>query len=49
MSYSFLLINEEQYNGIALKTATSTFPTVMWVNYNMPDITMTVYPKPTID
>lgn len=49
VSYSFSIINQEQYNGIALKTATSTYPSVMWVNYDMPNITMTVYPKPTID
>lgn len=49
ISYSFSIINQEQYDGIALKTSTSTYPSVMWINYDMPDIRMTVYPKPTID
>ena len=49
ISYSFSMLNDDQYNAIALKTATSTLPTAMWVNYTMPDITIYVYPVPTID
>ena len=47
LSYPLILINEEQYNGIAQKNVTSTYPQVMFVNYTMPDITMKIYPMPT--
>tara|TARA_R110002126_G_scaffold16491_4_gene65767 strand:+ start:1692 stop:2405 length:714 start_codon:yes stop_codon:yes gene_type:complete len=47
ISYGIKLINQQQYNGIAVKTVTSTFPQVMWVNMEYPDILMTVYPVPT--
>jgi hypothetical protein len=47
ISYGIKLINQQQYNGIAVKTVTSTYPQVMWVNMEHPDITMTVYPVPT--
>ena len=47
ISYGLKLINQQQYNGIAVKTVTSTYPQVMWVNMTYPDITMTVYPVST--
>jgi hypothetical protein len=47
ISYGIKLINQQQYDGIAVKTVTSTYPQVMWVNMEFPDITMTVYPVPT--
>jgi hypothetical protein len=47
ISYGLKLINQQQYNGIAVKTVTSTYPQVMWVNMTYPNITMTVYPVPT--
>lgn len=47
ISYGIKLINQQQYNGIAVKTVTSTYPQVMWVNMEYPDILMTVYPVPT--
>jgi hypothetical protein len=47
VSYGVKLINQQQYNGIAVKTVTSTYPQVMFVNNTFPDITMTIYPKPT--
>ena len=47
VSYGIKLINQQQYDGIAVKTATSTFPQVMFVNMTMPDIEMYVYPVPT--
>jgi len=47
ISFGIKLINQQQYDGIAVKTATSTYPQVMWVNMEFPDITMTVYPVPT--
>jgi len=47
ISYGIRFINQQQYNGIAFKTVTSTYPQVMWVNPNNPDIEMTIYPVPT--
>lgn len=47
ISFGFKLINQQQYDGIAVKTVTSTYPQVMWVNMEFPNITMTVYPVPT--
>lgn len=46
VSYAVKFINQQQYNGLALKTVTSTYPQVMWVNFTYPDIEMTVYPVP---
>ena len=47
ISFGIKLINQQQYNGIAVKTVTSTYPQVMFVNMKMSDIEMTVYPVPT--
>ena len=47
ISYPLALINEAEYNAIAQKENTSTFPTVMWVNYTVPNVTMKIYPVPT--
>jgi hypothetical protein len=47
VSFGIRLINQQQYDGIAVKTVTSTYPQVMFVNNTFPDITMTIYPKPT--
>jgi hypothetical protein len=47
VSFGIKLINQQQYDGIAVKTVTSTYPQVMFVNNTFPDITMTIYPKPT--
>ena len=47
VSYGIKLINQQQYNGIAVKTVTSTYPQVLFVNMTYPNITMTIYPKPT--
>ena len=46
VSYGIKLINQQQYNGIAVKTVTSTYPQVMFVNMTYPDIEMYVYPVP---
>ena len=46
ISYGIKIINQQQYNGIAVKTVTSSFPQVMWVNMTYPDIEMYVYPVP---
>lgn len=47
ISFGIKLINQLQYDGIAVKTVTSTYPQVMFVNMEMPNITMKVYPVPT--
>ena len=49
VSYGIKFINQQQYKGIAVKTVTSTYPQVMWVNMTFPDIEMYVYPRPTQD
>ena len=49
VSYGIKIINQQQYNGIAVKTVTSTYPQVLWVNMEHPDIRLTIYPKPTRD
>lgn len=46
ISYGLKLINQQQYNGIAVKTVTSTYPQVLWVNMTYPDIEMYVFPVP---
>jgi hypothetical protein len=46
VSYGIKIINQQQYNGIAVKTVTSTYPQVLWVNMTYPDIEMYVYPVP---
>lgn len=47
VSYGLRMINQQQYNGIAVKTVRSTYPQVMWVNMTHPDIELYVYPVPT--
>jgi len=49
VSFGIKFINQQQYNGIAVKTVTSTYPQVMFVNMTFPNVDMTVYPKPTRD
>ena len=49
VSYGIKMINQQQYNGIAVKAVTSTYPQVLWVNMGYPDITLTIYPRPTQD
>jgi hypothetical protein len=47
LSYGIKLVNQQQYDGIALKSATSTYPQVLFANMAMPDMEMYVYPVPT--
>ena len=47
VSFGIKFINQQQYDGIAVKTVTSTYPQVCWINMEFPNITMTIYPKPT--
>ena len=49
VSYGIKFINQQQYNGIAVKTVTSTFPQVIFVNMTYPDVELFVYPRPTQD
>ena len=49
VSYGIKFINQQQYNGIAVKTVTSTYPQVIFVNMTYPDVTMSIYPRPTRD
>ena len=49
VSFGIKFINQQQYDGIAVKTVTSTYPQVMWINMEYPDISMTIYPMPTRD
>jgi len=46
VSYGIKQINQQQYDGIAVKTVTSTYPQVIWINMDMPHIDMYVYPVP---
>jgi hypothetical protein len=47
VSFGIKFINQQQYNGIAVKTVTSTYPQVIFVNETYPDVSMSIYPKPT--
>jgi hypothetical protein len=47
ISYGIKFINQQQYDGIAVKTVTSTYPQVIFINMTYPDIEMFVYPVPT--
>jgi len=47
ISFGIKIINQQQYDGIAVKTVTSTYPQVIWINMNYPDIEMYIYPVPT--
>jgi hypothetical protein len=49
VSYGVKFINQQQYNGIAVKTVTSTYPQVIFVNMTYPDAEMFIYPRPTQD
>ena len=49
VSFGIKFINQQQYDGIAVKTVTSTYPQVIFVNMGFPDVTMSIYPRPTRD
>ena len=49
VSYGIKFINQQQYDGIAVKTVTSTYPQVIFVNMTYPDVDMYVYPVPFRD
>ena len=47
VSYGIKFINQQQYDGIAVKNVTSTYPQVIFDNMTYPNVEMYVYPKPT--
>jgi len=47
VSFGIKIVNQQQYNGIAVKTVTSTYPQIIWVSSSYPNIEMYVYPEPT--
>jgi hypothetical protein len=47
ISYGIKIINQQQYDGIAVKTVTSSFPQVLWINTNDPTVDLHIYPVPT--
>ncbi len=47
VSFGVKFINQQQYDGIAVKTVTSTYPQVIWVNMTYPNVQLTIYPVPT--
>jgi hypothetical protein len=47
VSYGIKFINQQQYDGIAVKNVTSTFPQVIFANMTYPNVEMYVYPMPT--
>lgn len=49
ISYNVKIINQQQYDGIALKTATSSYPQVIFVNDTYPNLTITEWPIATKD
>jgi len=48
LAFPLQFLNEQQYNAIAVKTNTSTYPLTAWVNNTYPDTTIYVYPVPTV-
>ena len=47
ISYGLKIVNQQQYNGIAIKTVTSTYPQIIFINDTYPDAEISVYPVPT--
>lgn len=42
-------IDENRYGAIQDKSLATNYPNCVWVNMTMPNITLTVYPVPTVD
>jgi hypothetical protein len=49
VSYGVKIINQQQYDGIAVKTVTSTYPQIIWMNAGMPNVELRIYPVPIRD
>lgn len=47
VSYGIKFINQDQYNNIAVKTVTSTYPQILWYNATYPNIEIYLYPVPS--
>jgi hypothetical protein len=47
VSYPIVIVNQSQYNSIAVKDVTSTYPQILWFQATDTDATMTIYPVPT--
>lgn len=47
ISYNVQLINQQLYNSIALKTATTTLPNLLYMNASYPNAELYLYPVPT--
>ena len=47
VSHQIQIINEDQYNAIAVKTVNSSLPQFLYVNATNPDIEMSLYPVPS--
>lgn len=47
ISFGIKIINQQQYDGIAVKTVTSSYPQVIWINMDYDSIDMHIYPVPT--
>jgi len=47
VSYGIQMINQQQYNNIAVKTVTSTYPQILWYNPTYPNIELYLYPVPS--
>lgn len=49
VSFGIKQINQQQYDGIAVKTVTATYPQVLFINDKFPNAEMFVYPVPLRD
>ena len=47
ISFNIKIINQSQYDDIALKTVTATYPNYIWLNMDMDNIGMYLFPVPT--
>lgn len=47
LSFGVKIINQDQYNGIALKSVTSSHPEVLWVENTYPNSKMHAFPVPS--
>ena len=47
LSFGVTIINVEQYNSIAQKTNTSTYPQLLYIDAEYPDASVYLYPVPT--
>lgn len=47
LSYPVKFISQAHWDEIAIKSLTNTYPNVLFINMDMPDISLYVYPIPT--